>query len=259
MRNHLTPVKPKNFTLIELLVVIAIIAILAAMLLPALAKARSKARSISCVSLLKQTGLAAQMYANDYNQWVCNMPAGTYAYGGKSFWAWPGIMIGYGYCLPGQLTCPLAQKKLSMDETGVFTYGVYVLRKDSTLENRKMLMPIKDGTYTYPSGCTQTGQFYATYVNTARFSNASGVYYHMDSYSGDNPCGFVDMAVNYFAYAPHDDRTNMDFMDGHTESLGPQQWVGLMLSNPADYHLGLTNDNVQYVVMSNGVGSWFKR
>src|SRR2546421_5402943 len=57
-----------GFTLIELLVVIAIIAILAAILFPVFARAREAARKTTCLSNLKNIGLAALMYVQDYDE-----------------------------------------------------------------------------------------------------------------------------------------------------------------------------------------------
>jgi prepilin-type N-terminal cleavage/methylation domain-containing protein/prepilin-type processing-associated H-X9-DG protein len=125
----------RGFTLIELLVVIAIIAILAAILFPVFAAAREKARSISCLSNMRQMGTALMMYVQDYDEMYpqehpsCPNPAvGTSSSSPPG--DFDGSDEGVDYGSPFEKIMPYVSRGNSAN-TASLTQQVFVCRDDS--------------------------------------------------------------------------------------------------------------------------------
>ena len=183
--------RTRGFTLIELLVVIAIIAILAAILFPVFARAREKARQASCLSNLKQLGLATLMYTQDNDE---TLPAEG---GPTSAFDWPMPLVPY-MKNAGIVVCPSA--------------------------------PAGSCTHMYVSGqpcCYGYNCPYMNCVSLASIQDVAGTIMIADS-NGDNRVG-PDVALQkirqpgvscyHQLVARHNDMVNIAFADGHSKAM----------------------------------------
>ena len=185
------------FTLIELLVVIAIIAILAAMLLPALAKAREKARAISCTSNIKQCELGSIMYGDSNNETM--MPYGLRNITG-------------GACGAAQANCTVWWNVLLLP---------YVPDSNVFKCPSKATNPLGIGFLTYHvHGCPGVFQGMVAIADiklpSTTISSADS-----DSGYGDVCCPIhfgVGTATAYLGVDRHNSNVNVGFVDGHVES-----------------------------------------
>jgi len=219
--------KKPAFTLIELLVVIAIIAILAAILFPVFARARENARRASCMSNLKQIGLATMMYVQDYDE---RYPLGIV--GDIPVTAPTGYLSGSAYCTG--MPC------------GEFTVGDGHNSSGKYVSWMDLLQPYTKSVQVFvcPSqtSASYSGYGYSLYINNlknspyqpaneAQLNNPSVTAMMMDCNNQycvyANPGDSFNPLNDVRNSAPHLDGYNMAFADGHVKWLNKNNPIGI--------------------------------
>jgi prepilin-type N-terminal cleavage/methylation domain-containing protein/prepilin-type processing-associated H-X9-DG protein len=226
----LIKVKRRGFTLIELLVVIAIIAILAAILFPVFAKARAKARQATCLSNMKQIGMATMMYAQDYDE---ALPPALgvsdqliLSPGGKAWQAWgngPYYYYYYTYLLPYIKTDKIFMCPESIHpDSWYYSYSpnVSIFSHVADLSRGKTLSVFDSPASVYLY--YDAGSSWVKYKNWYEPALGAGCYYFPGSgkYNGiTNPTAASDDSQVYGDYMKprHTDGLIVVFGDGHAK------------------------------------------
>jgi len=235
------PPIPRAFTLIELLVVIAIIAILAALLLPALSRAKARAKSINCLNNLRQIGLSFTMYGQDNDDQIVIVGLGKPALPGSWFPGdvtyWPDLLRPY-MSVSNSVACPVVAKG--------FGIGFNHVEIGGWIGNPDKLSTIKRPADTVPFA--DTGWIAnPTEFNPDRWTEIKDQ--ESIVYRTPNNWGYYDSAPTR-PVNRHGTRANMGFADGHAAAVrvsqmglqwfpglggaarGSQKWGGNGLSDP---------------------------
>lgn len=216
--------RKKGFTLIELLVVVAIITMLAAILFPVFARARENARRTSCLSNVKQMGLALMQYAQDNDEGLPNTyiegsapyPDGTIWNSG--FWYWGQIL--YPYHKSRQVFfCPSSPSPDRTDpRRGNYGASETVLPLPGTAASN---MPLKLSAFVSAASIYVMLDASDTRIHPYRVLTASGSLYVPGRGDAGADCSTVaiDAGQKDCQSGRHFNGVNVGFADGHAKWL----------------------------------------